>query len=270
MKSLITEKLNPALSPVAIVWSDEKPEGALELTAGKFGCVMFLFANAAKNRKIAAMDRETVLCSGGRLGMGLGFTYDKFMGGMNQFTAMFSKGLPCARDKEAYEKIIEQAPKNLTEKLLKGERIKATPDMVEKWLLEEVPHYDIEERYVLFKPLDQVDENDNVKTIVFTVNPLMLSGLVSLTGFISHTPDFIHVPAGSFCKQVGCYAYAQQEEENPKAILGMTELTGRHRVRSLLGDNCLTYSIPIKLMRKMEKAAEDGVFESPVWKKLTK
>ena len=51
--------------PVAIVWTDKKPESALELKAGTWGCVMWLFAKVAKEGRTAVFSNETTTCAGG-------------------------------------------------------------------------------------------------------------------------------------------------------------------------------------------------------------
>jgi hypothetical protein len=62
---MITSAIHLELEPVALIWTDEKPEGAMEFVPGKWGCVMFHVA-AAANGKTAAVSRETFGCVGGR------------------------------------------------------------------------------------------------------------------------------------------------------------------------------------------------------------
>jgi len=56
MESKIVSELNLKFHPVAIIWSDEKPENALQFKPRKWGCVMSLFAHAAKGHT-AVFDR---------------------------------------------------------------------------------------------------------------------------------------------------------------------------------------------------------------------
>ena len=73
MDSKIKSALRLKYSPVAIIWSDRKPEEALQFAPSRWGCVMSLFAKAAKG-KTAVFDRETIGCGGGEVGMGFGNT----------------------------------------------------------------------------------------------------------------------------------------------------------------------------------------------------
>lgn len=75
MESVIATAHGLIHEPEAIVWSDEKPEGAVQFEPGKWGCVMAMFAAAATRGKTAAFDRETYGCFGGGFGLGFGNTY---------------------------------------------------------------------------------------------------------------------------------------------------------------------------------------------------
>ena len=70
MESQIAAALQLKYSPVAILWTDEKPEGAMQFAPGRWGCVMAAFAAAASQGKAAAFDRETYGCWGGGVGSG--------------------------------------------------------------------------------------------------------------------------------------------------------------------------------------------------------
>ena len=112
MESVIVSNLRPEIAPVAVVWSDTVPDDAFQFKEGRFGCILFLFAEASKNGKIAAGSRESVVCPGGRAALGLGVGFDASEAVLDHHAALFSKGLYSARDRAAYEKIMESMPRN--------------------------------------------------------------------------------------------------------------------------------------------------------------
>ena len=66
MESTIVNNLRPEFEPVAVVWSNTIPDHALQFKKGKFGCILYLFAEAARGGKVAGGNRETITCNGGR------------------------------------------------------------------------------------------------------------------------------------------------------------------------------------------------------------
>jgi hypothetical protein len=81
MKSLIAEKCRLDYGPVGIVWSEVKPDHALQLKSGANLCIMYLFAQVVTNRRTAAFDRTTYGCPGAVAGLGFGTGYPDAFGG---------------------------------------------------------------------------------------------------------------------------------------------------------------------------------------------
>ncbi len=71
MHSRIADELKLRFDPVAVIFTDTKPEGAVEFKEGARGCVISLFGAAARGRT-AAICRKTVGCLGGVVGLGFG------------------------------------------------------------------------------------------------------------------------------------------------------------------------------------------------------
>jgi uncharacterized protein (DUF169 family) len=61
MKSRIAEALRLKHNPVAVVLAHKKSKKTLQFKKSKWGCAMFMFANAARG-KTAAFDAETYGC----------------------------------------------------------------------------------------------------------------------------------------------------------------------------------------------------------------
>jgi hypothetical protein len=71
MKSRIAHELKLRYQPVAVLFTNAKPEGAVQFEEGKWGCVIAMHTAAAKG-KTAAFDRQRHGCPGGAVGLGFG------------------------------------------------------------------------------------------------------------------------------------------------------------------------------------------------------
>lgn len=122
MESVIVRNLQPEFALVAVVWSNTIPEDALQFKKGKFGCILYLFAEAARRGKIAGGNRESITCTGGRAALGLGVGFDASDELLDRYAAVFCKGLKSASNQEAYRARMEAAPKSWHSLYEYGER----------------------------------------------------------------------------------------------------------------------------------------------------
>jgi Uncharacterised ArCR, COG2043 len=70
MQSITAKKLRLAYDPVAILWSNTKPEAALQIKPHGQTCIMPFFAQVATRGKTAVFDRESYGCPGARAVLG--------------------------------------------------------------------------------------------------------------------------------------------------------------------------------------------------------
>jgi hypothetical protein len=270
MKSVIVTNLRPEFEPVAVVWSNTIPNGALQFNKDKFGCILYLFAEASRRKRVAGGSRETITCNGGRAALGFGVDFDTSDERLDRFAAAFSKGLKSANNLTTYKAQIEAAPKNWKALLEFGERRHCSAKMAREWILDGLPRYDIPYEYVLFKPLRHTDADENIRAIIFLVNPVELSGLVTLAGSVMQGTDSVRVPQGACCNSIAAFAYAEAELEAPRAVLGMLGVEGRGVMRKRFRDDTLTLTLPLPLFLRMEQEADDCIFQIPSWKEINK
>jgi hypothetical protein len=268
MESAIVRNLHPEFEPVAVVWSNTIPDDALQFKRGKFGCILYLFAEAARRGKVAGGNRKSITCNGGRAALGLGVDFDASDELLDRYAAVFSKGLESAINKEAYRSRMEAAPKNWRSLYEYGERRHCNAELAKEWILHGLPRYDIQYEYVLFKPLSYTAPNENVQAVIFPISPVELAGLVTLAGSIMPGTDPVQVPQGADCNSITAFAYAQAEQGEPRAVLGMLGVDGREVMRKRFRNDTLTLTLPEPLYQRMEQEANDCVFQTPSWKKL--
>jgi hypothetical protein len=269
MESAVVRNLRPEFEPVAVVWSDDIPNDTFQFKKGKFGCILYLFAEAATRGKTAGGCRNSITCNGGRSALGFGTDFDASDEQLDRHAALFSKGLKSAKDREVYQAWMEAAPKHWRPMLEYGERRHCTAELAKKWILHGMPRYDIQHEYVLFKPLHGTDPDENVRAIIFPVSPVELSGLVTLAGSVMPGTDPVQVPQGPACTSISAFAYAQAELSAPRAVLGMLDVDGREVMRKRFRDDTLTLTLPAPLFQRMEQEANDCVLQTPSWKRLS-
>ena len=174
MESVIARNLQPEFAPVAVVWSNTIPDDTLQFKKDKFGCILYLFAEASRRGKVAGGNRESITCNGGRAALGLGVDFDNSDEQLDRFAAVFSKGLKSTNNRAAYQAQIAAAPKSWKSLLEFGERRHCSAELAKEWILNGLPRYDIPYEYVLFKPLSRTDSDENIRAVIFPVNPVEL------------------------------------------------------------------------------------------------
>lgn len=268
MKSKIAEAVGLRYAPVAVLTADSKPENALQFKKGKWGCVMFMFANAARG-KSTAFDRETYGCWGGGVGLGFGNTYLHFPGGVDCFTYFLSSGnIRWEKGKQVGKALEGAAGKEFAENFLHGEGYVKRPELVEQWL-RELPITEITSAYVLFKPLAEVDlDIEKPETVVFLANPDQLSALVILANYGREGMDNVIIPWAAGCQTICLLPFREAKSKKPRAVVGLTDISARKYVRTLLGSEYLSFAMPWEMFLEMEGNVEGSFLGRPTWRSL--
>jgi len=270
MKSTIAEKLRLDYEPVAILWSNIKPEGALQMKPHAQTCIMPFFAQVVAKGKTAVFDRETCGCPGARAGLGFGNGYyDAFGGAGIEFMAsFFVKGAESSKNPDAYCAIVQHIPEREHAKFMQGERLHKNTEKAKRFMTTDLPITDIAEKYVIFTPLSKVKTSERPIVVIFVANPLQITGLVTLVGAIREGTDPVRVPPMAACQQIGAFVYDEAKSDHPRAVLGYTDLAARVNVGRTLPGNIFTFAVPFSLFEEIEAEAKDGVFDGPIWKGL--
>lgn len=269
MESQIAKAIHLQYQPVALLWADEKPEGAMQFSEGKWGCVMWLVLSAAKG-KPAVADQKTFGCVGGGVGLGFGNPYLNFPGGEEGFCHFLSQG---NAERPGGPELAEQFKPFMTKEshdnFLHGERYIKNPELVRRFL-EALPMMKIPSRYVVFKPLSTVDSaKEKPQAIIFFVNPDQLSALVVLANYGRGDNENVTIPYAAGCQTIGIYPYREAKSARPRAVVGMTDLSARVYARKQLGDpNFLTFAVPLDLFQEIEQNVPGSFLERHTWHAL--
>ncbi|MFZ5564071.1 MAG: DUF169 domain-containing protein [Thermodesulfobacteriota bacterium] len=268
MESAIAKALDLEYGPVAVLLTDKKPEKALEFKPGRWGCVMFMFANAARG-KTAVFDKTTYGCWGGGVGLGFGNAYEQFPGGVPCFTHFLSSGnRQWETGRQVGEVLAEKAGREFADNFLNGEAYVKSPDLVEKFL-KALPIMDHGSSYVMFRPLDEIEPaGKRPETVVFVANPDQVSALVVLANYGRGGMDNVIIPWAAGCQTIGIIPFEEARSDRPRAVVGLTDISARKYVRPLLGDHVLTVAVPWKLFCEMEENVPGSFLERHVWLSL--
>lgn len=270
MESSITKALRLETEPVALLYSDTKPEGAAQFAPGTVtSCVMYMFSSAVKGKTVV-FDRETYGCFGGGVGLGFGNTYEQFPGGVPAFCRFLSDG----NERDPAGKAIGEGmktagvPEQFVDMFLYGELYKKTPELAGQFV-NELPMLDVPSRYVVMKPLSQVEpESDKPISVSFLVNPDQLSALVILANYDRPGMENVAIPYAAACQVIGILSYKETASDRQRCLVGMTDISARKYLKGQGMADKLTFTVPFRRLREMESQVAGSFFERETWERV--
>ena len=219
--------------PIAFYYTDEEDPG--DPAPKGSHCVIGDLVRV-RNGKSLYFSTDTVGCFGGK--RYLGFVQDL----SPNFQYFLSHGIPGA---------------------LEGERYKKSPELVDE-LLKHHPAFKAPARHVVFKRWDRMDENDDPAVVVFFAPADVLSGLFTLVNFDESHPQAVITPFCSGCASIVSYPYMELESPQPKAVLGMFDVSARPYVPS----GVLTFAVPWPKFVRMVDNMEESFLITKSWDKV--
>jgi len=233
MQSLIAKELKLKYFPVAILFSDSKPEGARQIREGAWSCVMALYNNVIRKGATAAFDRKTYGCVGAGVGLCLGDTY--------------------------------KPNREFMENLLSNEEGYLKSRELVRDFMDNFKYADIPQQYAIFKPLVQIDpEKEKPVLVSFPANADQLSALAALINFRRPGSEHVAAPFGAGCQSVCVLPFNEIEKEYPRAIIGNLDLSSR----KVLPEDILTFTVPFKTFLEMEDDVPVSFLRKEVWGKI--
>ena len=164
--------------------------------------------------------------------------------------------------------MVGSGDRRLADDFLHGERYLKDAETT-RGFLATMPIFDIPANYVFVKPLGLADPSrEDIKSVTFFANPDQISALVVLANYTEPSLENVAVPWAAACQIMGIFAYRELERDHPRALLGLTDLSARLNVRTSLGNNVLSFTMPWPLFLSMEQDVDGNFLQRKTWDEL--
>ena len=226
---------------------------------------MSFVAQTIAKRKTTYFGRENITCGGiaSGFGWGSGLADEEAI----DFQASFlSCGLDSAPNKEEYLDKLSRLAKPTQEMFMHGERIFSDFDTA-KENIKNRPIYD-EGQYVIFKALENLEDGEIPKSVIFTVNPTELTALIQINTSFRLDGACLLTPQASACQAIGCFTFEQGDSDDPKPVLGPIDFAGRSKMKHFIPNDYMNVSMPWELFLKLEELSKNSVLQTDLWKKF--
>jgi uncharacterized protein (DUF169 family) len=222
-------------SPLGIYYTNDKPEGVAP-KEGISGCMIALLQNARKKGKVVYFDKSHFGCPGGAYYMGF------FESPRPNIEYFLSCGIPGE---------------------MEGERYIKTPERAREYFAKMIPRR-APATYCVFKPIEKFQVEEKPEVVVFFASPDILAGLFTLTNYALERTDAVHAPFGSGCGTILTYPLKEAGKEQPRAILGMFDVSARPMVEK----DVLTIAMPYSIFLKLLENVSGSFLQIESWKKV--
>jgi hypothetical protein len=141
--------------------------------------------------------------------LGFGNCYEQFPGGVECFCGFLADGnAKSEKGRAVAEACAGWMKGELREDFLHGERYKQTSEKVQGFV-DRAPMMEVPSRYVIFKPLAQVREGEEVQVVVFLANPDQMSALTVLANYERPDSDGAVIPYAAGCQSIGIFTFGR-------------------------------------------------------------
>ncbi len=143
---------------------------------------------------------------------------------------------------------------------VEGERYKKSPKLVEEYLKNHPP-FEAPGRYLVFKRLDKLTQDEKPFAVIFFAAPDVLSGLFALANFDRSDPYGVITPMGSGCASIISYPFIEASSDNPRCVLGMFDVSACPCVP----ENKLTFTMPMRRFEQMVANMDESFLITKSW-----
>ena len=222
--------------PIAVYYTDQRPENALvpEGTGERGHCCHLTWLGVVADGRVVALDRANYGCGGA--GVYLGFA----PGLREGFEYFLSTGIPGK---------------------LEGERYKKTPELVRTL---DTEFLTAPGAYYIYRRLAEVPEDVTPEVVIFLETADQLSGLFTLANYGRPGRDNVITP---FCSGCGALVHEPRRQAlrgQPKAVIGLFDVSSRHGVRP----DQLAFSAPYSMVVEMAADAPESFLCRDEWRRV--
>ncbi len=221
--------------PIGFYYSDTAEPKFMAKPPKGHRCIIGDLAKV-RNGKTMCFDVHTIGCGGGK--RYLGFESER----APNFEYFLSYGIPGK---------------------LEGERYKKSPELVKEHMNYQKPSKAPGD-YIIFKRWDHMEDGDKPLVVIFFAPPDVLSGLFTLANYDEPQPNGVIAPFGAGCASIVDYPYKELESSEPRAVLGMFDVSARPCVSS----NVLSFAVPWPKYVRMVDNMKDSFLITKSWDKV--
>ena len=146
-----------------------------------------------------------------------------------------------------------------------GERYKKSPELA-KTAIDALTHYDAPVHPLIVKRWDNLTAEDKPDVVAFFATPDVLSGLFTLVNFDEDGLHGVLTPFTAGCGAIVHHPMAQIGSSDPKAILGMFDVSARPFVEA----GVLTLAVPMARFQRMVANMDESFLITPAWGNVSK
>lgn len=148
---------------------------------------------------------------------------------------------------------------------MEGERYKKDPETVLE-LMKNAPSMKAPAKWLIAKPFEKLEIEDNPEIILFFASPDVLAGLFTLANFDRSDLYGVKSPFSAGCGSIIQFPLLENNNEYPDCILGMFDSSARPYVPK----GTLSFAIPMKRFETLVEYMDDSFLTTGTWKVINK
>jgi len=148
---------------------------------------------------------------------------------------------------------------------MEGERYKRDPETVLE-LMKNNPGIAAPTKWLIAKPFEKLEPDDEPEVIIFFASPDVISGLFTLANYDRADLYGVKSPFSPGCGSVIQYPLLENNRKNPDCILGMFDPSARPYIKAGL----LSFAIPIKRFATLVGYMDECFFSTETWNAVSK